>query len=136
VRDYTRTTLAFARDKGYVQTLLGRRRYLPEIHSGNFNIRQAAERAAVNMPIQGTAADIMKLAMIDVHRLLKEKCFECVLLLQVHDELVFAIQRDLIPIVGPQIVNRMEEAYGLSVHLRVDSKFGHNWAEMTSLRLA
>ena len=121
---------AVARKHGYVQTLLGRRRYLPEIHSGNFNIRQAAERAAVNMPIQGTAADIMKLAMIDVYRHLKEKCYNCVLLLQVHDELVFAVDADLIEKITPEIVSLMEDAYRLNVRIRVDAKRGHNWAQM------
>jgi len=133
VKEYSRKTLEFAREHGYVQTLLGRRRYLPELNSGNFNIRQAAERAAVNMPIQGTAADIMKMAMIDVYRLLKEKCYACVLLLQVHDELVFGLDKDLVASVTPEIVRLMEEAYKLNVRLRVDSKAGQNWAEMTGV---
>ena len=133
VRDYARKTMDFARQHGYVQTLLGRRRYLPEINSGNFNIRQAAERAAVNMPIQGTAADIMKLAMIDVYRLLKEKCWNCVLLLQVHDELVFGVDQDLLPTITPEIVRHMEEAHELNVRLRVDAKSGQNWAEMAPI---
>src|SRR5205807_6849054 len=127
---YTEETLEQVRKTGYVQTLMGRRRYLPDIRSGNFNIRQAAERAAVNMPIQGTAADIMKLAMIDVHKHLKAMCYNCVLLLQVHDELLFGIDQGLIPTVVSEIVQRMEEAVDLSVRLRVDSKVGANWAEM------
>lgn len=134
VKEYTEKTLENARAQGYVQTLLGRRRYLPELHSGNHNIRQAAERAAVNMPIQGTAADIMKLAMIDVFRHLERMCYNCVLLLQVHDELVFGVDADLLPTVTSEIVRLMECAFPLDVPLRVDAKSGPNWAEMTSLR--
>ncbi len=135
VRRYTEETLVLARSQGWVQTLLGRRRYLPEINSGNFNIRQAAERAAVNMPIQGTAADIMKLAMIEVYRQLHDSCSGCVLLLQVHDELVFGVDTHAMEPVAQQMVRIMEEAYSLDVRLRVDAKAGSNWAEMTPLRL-
>jgi DNA polymerase-1 len=134
VRAYTEQTLEIARTRGYVQTLLGRRRYLPEIHSGNHNIRQAAERAAINMPIQGTAADIMKLAMIDVFRFLQEMCYNCTLLLQVHDELVFSVKEEQLPDVAPEILRLMENAYRLDVPLRVDAKAGSNWAEMAALR--
>jgi len=133
VKEYTEKTLEEARARRYVQTLLGRRRYLPELHSGNYNIRQAAERAAVNMPIQGTAADIMKLAMIDVYRYLERMCYNCVLLLQVHDELVFGIDEDHLPKVTPEIVRLMENAFQMDVPLRVDAKAGRNWAEMTPL---
>jgi DNA polymerase-1 len=131
VKAFTRETIDFARQRGYVQTLLGRKRFLPEIHSGNFNIRQAAERAAVNMPIQGTAADIMKLAMIDIHRFLKNEECECTLLLQVHDELVFGVAEGQVPVIMPEITRRMETAFDLNVRLRVDAKAGHNWAEMS-----
>jgi DNA polymerase-1 len=135
VRDYTEKTLEEAREKGYVQTLLGRRRYLPEIQSGNFNIRQAAERAAVNMPIQGTAADIMKLAMLDVFQYLQKMCYNCVLLLQVHDELVFGLEESLLPEVTPEIVRLMENAFRMDVRLRVDAKRGKNWAEMAPVKI-
>jgi DNA polymerase I len=131
VKEYNERTLATAREKGYVQTLMGRRRYLPEIHSGNSNIRQGAERAAVNMPIQGTAADIMKLAMIEVYRRLQGMCYNCTLLLQVHDELVFSVGADQMQTVLPEIVECMEGAYSLDVRLKVDAKVGGNWAEMT-----
>lgn len=134
VREYTRRTLEDARQKGYVQTLLGRRRYVPDIHSGNFNIRQGAERAAVNMPIQGAAADIMKLAMIDVFRRLQAMCYNCTLLLQVHDELVFGVSADELPVVTPEIVHLMENAFEMDVPLRVDAKQGPNWAEMTPIK--
>jgi DNA polymerase-1 len=135
VQAYTEQTLAGARANGYVQTLLGRRRYLPEIHSGNYNIRQAAERAAVNMPIQGTAADIMKLAMIDVFRHLQQMCYNCTLLLQVHDELVFSVRTESLERAVSEIVPRMENAYRMEVRLRVDAKAGPNWAEMTPVTL-
>jgi DNA polymerase I len=135
VKAYNERTLAAAREKGYVQTLMGRRRYLPEINSGNFNIRQAAERAAVNMPIQGTAADIMKLAMIEVYRALQPMCYNCTLLLQVHDELVFGVEEGQLPAVLPAIIERMENAYKLDVRLKVDAKVGDNWAEMKAVRL-
>jgi DNA polymerase-1 len=133
VREYTERTLEQARERGYVETLLGRRRYVPEIASGNFNIRQAAERAAVNMPIQGAAADIMKLAMLGVSRRLASLCYNCTLLLQVHDELVFGVNEDALPEVLPEIIHEMENAYAMDVPLRVDAKAGPNWAEMKSL---
>lgn len=133
VREYTEKTLEGARANGYVQTLLGRRRYVPDILSGNHNIRQGAERAAVNMPIQGAAADIMKLAMIDVFKHLQKMCYNCTLLLQVHDELVFGVDEDLLPTATPDIVRLMENAYQMDVRLRVDAKAGKNWAEMSPL---
>jgi DNA polymerase-1 len=133
VRGYTERTLDEARRTGYVQTMLGRRRYVPDIRSGNFNIRQAAERAAVNMPIQGAAADIMKLAMIDVFRGLQAMCYNCTLLLQVHDELVFGVDEEALSVVAPEIVHLMESAYEMDVPLRVDAKFGPNWADMTTI---
>lgn len=135
VRQYTEETIQFAREQGYVQTLLGRRRYLPEVRTGNHNVRQAAERAAVNMPIQGTAADIMKLAMIDVHQRVKGMCYNCTLLLQVHDELVFAVDAAHIAESARTIVDGMEHAFALSVRLKVDAKVGANWAEMSPLAL-
>ncbi|HZO89041.1 MAG TPA: DNA polymerase I [Chthonomonadaceae bacterium] len=131
VKRYVEETTALAHRQKYVSTLMGRRRYLPELDSGNHNIRQFAERAAVNMPIQGTAADIMKLAMIDVHRYLSQECpGGCTLLLQVHDELLFEVEEAMLGEVTPEIVRRMEAAYPLDVPLRVDAKYGPNWSEM------
>jgi DNA polymerase-1 len=135
VRTYIEQTIAAAREQGWVQTLLGRRRYLPEIHSGNRNVREAAERAAINMPIQGTSADIMKLAMIDVYRYLRRSGAPCTLLLQVHDELVFGIQEAALLEIGREIVHLMENAYKLDVPIRVDAKLGPNWAEMQPLSI-
>jgi DNA polymerase-1 len=134
VQEYAKKTVELAKEKGYVQTLLGRRRYLPELKSGNHNIRQAAERAAVNMPVQGTAADIMKLAMIDVFRKLQDMCYNCTLLLQVHDELIFRIDEERVTVQTPQIVTIMENAYPLDAPLRVEAKCGRNWAEMRPLK--
>lgn len=135
VQRYVVETTALAHRQKYVSTLMGRRRYVPEIDSGNAQIRQSAERAAVNMPIQGAAADIMKLAMIAVFRYLQDECAGgCTLLLQVHDELLFEVDRDALATVAPEVVHRMESAYPLAVRLRVDAKVGENWAEMTALR--
>jgi DNA polymerase-1 len=134
VKQYVEETTAQAHRQGYVSTLLGRRRYVPELQSGNHNMRQFAERAAVNMPIQGTAADIMKLAMIAVADWLHaEPDNGCKLLLQVHDELLFEVEEADIATLTPLIVRRMEAAYPLDVPLRADSKAGANWAEMHAI---
>lgn len=131
VKQYVEETTAQAHRQGYVSTLLGRRRYVPELQSGNHNMRQFAERAAVNMPIQGTAADIMKLAMIAVADWLHDEPNNgCKLLLQVHDELLFEVEEEAVPTLTPLIVRRMESAYPLEVPLRTDAKSGANWAEM------
>ena len=131
VKQYIEETTATAHRQGYVSTLLGRRRYVPELQSGNHNMRQFAERAAVNMPIQGTAADIMKLAMIAVADWLHaEPENDCKLLLQVHDELLFEVEESAVETLTPRIVRCMESAYPLDVPLRTDAKSGANWAEM------
>ena len=135
VKQYVEETTAQAHRQGYVSTLLGRRRYVPELQSGNHNMRQFAERAAVNMPIQGTAADIMKLAMIAVADWLHtEPDNGCKLLLQVHDELLFEVAEEAVAALTPLIVRRMEAAYPLDVPLRTDAKSGSNWAEMQSVQ--
>lgn len=130
VRRYTDETLDYAREKGYVTTLIGRRRYIPEIHSGNRNFRLFAERAAVNMPIQGAAADMMKLAMIAVDRSLEEQGLKTQMILQVHDEMVFEVPPEEVDRVVPLVKNLMETAYPLAVPLLADVKIGKNWAEM------
>jgi DNA polymerase-1 len=132
VERYVEETKALAHRQKWVSTLLGRRRYVPEIDSGNHAMREAAERAAVNMPIQGTAADIIKLAMIDVHRYLSDVCKGgCKLILQVHDELLFEVEEGRLDAVAPEIIRRMESAYPLIVPLRTDAKSGPNWADLT-----
>jgi DNA polymerase-1 len=130
VRVYTDETIEKARELGYVTTLMGRRRYIPEIASSNHNFRQFAERAAVNMPIQGTAADIMKLAMIEIDGDMRSSGVASKMLLQVHDELVFeVVPGELDPMVN-LVRTGMEDAYRMRVPLRVDVKVGKNWAEM------
>jgi DNA polymerase-1 len=118
---------------GYVSTLLGRRRYIPDIHSDHPGVRQAAERAAINMPIQGTAADIIKIAMIRLHRLLQERYPASQMVLQVHDELVFDVPRDDVTEVSELIAEVMEHAGELLVPLEVELKVGEDWYDMIPL---
>ncbi len=135
VKKYVDDTTALAHKQKYVQTLLGRRRYVPELDSGNAQVRQAAERAAVNMPIQGTAADIIKLAMIHVKKYLDETCHDgCTLLLQVHDELLFEVDADMVQTITPEIKRILESAFPLNVPLRADAKYGQTWAEMSPVQ--
>lgn len=134
VKLFVEETTAMAHQQKFVTTLMGRRRYLPELDSSSHSIRQYAERAAVNMPIQGTAADIMKLAMIDVHAYLQTTPNSgCQLILQIHDELLFEVEEDRIPEVTTQITELMERAYPLDVRLKADAKFGSNWTDMRSV---
>ncbi len=134
IKQYIDDTAALAHRQKYVQTLAGRRRYVPELDSGNAQVRQAAERAAVNMPIQGTAADIMKIAMIDVRNYLRDANLSgCTLLLQVHDELLFEVEEDMVASVAPHIKRIMEAAFPLDVPLRADTKSGHSWADMSAM---
>lgn len=127
VRSYASETLVQARAKGYVESLLGRRRYIPELNSPNRQYREFAERAAVNMPIQGTAADIVKLAMIRVHHRLKQHGFRGRLIMQVHDELVFDVPEEEVAHLVSLIREEMENAYALNVPLKVDIKVGTDW---------
>ncbi len=123
-----------AREKGYVETLFGRRRYIPEILSGVPAVRAGAERVAINMPIQGTAADIMKMAMIDLHTLLEEKYTEeqVKLLLSVHDEVVLEVQDELVEEVGELVRNLMENPreIELAVPIKVDVEVGKHWGSL------
>lgn len=126
---YIADQVAFARENGYVQTILGRRRYLKDINSQNAVVRGAAERNAVNAPIQGSAADIIKLAMINIYRKLSEGKFKTKMLLQVHDELVFDAHKDEVEKVKKMIQFEMENAYKLEVPLDVELGEGNNWLE-------
>jgi len=119
----------FAREHGYVSTVLGRRRYLKDINSRNQVVRGAAERNAVNAPIQGSAADVIKLAMINIHKKLKEENYKTKMLLQVHDELVFDAHKDELEKVQKMIKSEMENAYKLEVPLDVELGIGENWLE-------
>jgi DNA polymerase-1 len=129
VKQYIETTIRFARQNGYVQTMTGRRRYLRDINSRSRNAAAAAERLAMNSPIQGTAADILKLAMIQVHRELKQGGFQTKMLLTVHDEIVFDMHKDESDRVIPVIRKAMTTSLPMKVPLVVDAGYGQNWLE-------
>ena len=122
IKDQTRRTM-------YAETLLGRRRYLPDIQSSNHNVRAAAERMAINMPIQGTAADIMKKAMISVQSRLKKEDWNTRMILQVHDELVFEVPEDEMDELTVMVLDEMPAALDLDVTLKVDVKSGYSWGD-------
>ncbi|MCX7546828.1 DNA polymerase I [Xanthomarina sp. F1114] len=129
LKSYIGKQVDFARDHGYVQTVLGRRRYLKDINSRNAVVRGAAERNAVNAPIQGSAADIIKIAMIHIHNKLEAGNYKTKMLLQVHDELVFDVYKEELDIIKPLIKSEMESAFKLKVPLDVDLDIGDNWLE-------
>ncbi|MGE5474641.1 MAG: DNA polymerase I [Ignavibacteriales bacterium] len=129
VHEYMHEIIEKAKEQGYVSTLLGRRRYLPEIKASNFNVRASAERMALNTPIQGTAADIIKIAMINVHTELKDKKLKSRLILQVHDELIIETAKDEVEEVKKILRKSMENAYKLKVPLDIDLHVGQNWYE-------
>jgi len=130
VKAYIDGIVAEAREKGYVTTLMQRRRYLPDINSRNYTLRSFAERTAMNTPIQGTAADIIKMAMVEVFRQLKERRLATRLLLQVHDELIFSVPEGELAEVKALVKECMEGAVKLAVPLVVDLKVGKNWYEV------
>ncbi|MBI3978439.1 MAG: DNA polymerase I [Chloroflexi bacterium] len=130
VRAYLDRTKDQVRALGYVETLKGRRRYIPEVNSSNPQVRGAAERMAMNMPIQGTNADIIKIAMIRIHDRLKREGWRSRMILQVHDELVFDVPRDELDQLATMVCKLMETAVPLSVPLKVDVKVGPNWDQM------
>lgn len=129
VKKYMEDIVATAREQGYVSTLMGRRRYLPDIRHSNFNLRSFAERTAINTPIQGTAADIMKKAMIDVQRALEAAQLKSHILLQVHDELVLEVTEDEKDKVAALVQEAMENAVQMEIPLLAEVNFGKNWAE-------
>ena len=129
VHDYMEQSKAIARKQGYVTTLFGRRRYLPDINSHNATVRGFAERNAINAPIQGTAADIIKVAMIHIHQRFKTEGIRSKMLLQVHDELNFSVYPDEKEKVEHIVLEEMQKAFPLSVPLIADSGFGQNWLE-------
>ncbi len=130
VRAYIERSLEEARQKGYVMTLLHRRRYLPDIHSPNLAVRQATERMAINTPLQGTAADIIKLAMIRIQNAIEELGLSTKMVMQVHDELVFEVPEEELQKAIPMIRDRMERVMDLGVPLKVSIDSGKNWAEV------
>ena len=129
LRNYISEQVDFARDHGYVQTVLGRRRYLKDINSRNAVVRGAAERNAVNAPIQGSAADIIKIAMINIYNKLKAGNYKTKMLLQVHDELVFDVYKSELETIKQLVKTEMENAFKFSVPLDVDLDIGDNWLE-------
>jgi DNA polymerase-1 len=129
LKAYMAEQIDFARENGYVQTVLGRRRYLKDINSANAMVRGGAERNAVNAPIQGSAADIIKIAMINIHKRLITENWKSKMLLQVHDELVFDVYNDELEKIQPMIKSEMENAFKLDVPLIVDLGMGKNWLE-------
>ncbi len=133
LRRYVEKTKSFAHEHGYVQTLFGRRRKLPEIYSSSPMLVAQAERMAVNMPLQGTAADLMKLAMINVAQMLEDKLQSTRMLLQVHDELVFETPEHEVKNASRLIQKTMEDVYQFPIPLVVEIKTGHNWADMKAM---
>ena len=129
ISSFIEDTLAAARESGYVETVFGRRRYLPDINSKNGTVRALAERTAVNAPIQGTSADIIKLAMINVDRRIREEGLSSRMVLQIHDELVFDVVADEIDVLKRLVIEEMENVTKLSVPLTVECNYGNNWLE-------
>ncbi|MBS4012606.1 MAG: DNA polymerase I [Bacteroidetes bacterium] len=129
VKDYMNTTIEFARKNGYVQTMMGRRRYVPDINSANATVRGYAERNAINAPIQGTAADMIKVAMIKIHRELENQNLKSKMIMQVHDELVFDAHISELEKLKPMVEKCMKDALKLEVPIVVDMNTGNNWLE-------
>ena len=129
IKNYMDDTIEFARENGFVKTLLGRKRWLSDINSNNATVRNYAERNAINAPIQGSAADMIKMAMINIYNELKNNNFKTKMLLQVHDELVFDVYKPELEMVKPIIEKLMREALPLNVPVEVGIGVGHNWLE-------
>jgi DNA polymerase-1 len=130
VKEYIENTKIQARELGYVQTVMGRRRYIPEIKSPNRQVREAAERMATNMPVQGTSADIIKIAMVNLHHEMEKRNLRTKMTLQVHDELLFEVPPEEAETIKGLVAKIMPQALKLSVPLKIDIKLGKNWAEM------
>ena len=133
VHDYTKSIVGTARDQGYVETITHRRRYLPDIHAKNFNLRSFAERTAMNTPIQGSAADIIKIAMIKMGPALAEHHLQARMLLQIHDELVFEAPQEEIATLRQVVTEVMDSAVKLAVPLKVESKVGPTWYDLKKI---
>ena len=130
VKKYIDDTIAFAREHGYVETITHRRRYLPDIHAKSFSQRSFAERTAMNTPIQGSAADIIKIAMIRMKEEIKQRQLQARMLLQIHDELVFEAPAEEIPVLQKLVPQVMDSAVQLNVPLKVESKVGDTWYDL------
>ena len=129
IKEYMNANMQFARDHGFVQTIMGRKRYLKDINSKNFVVRGYAERNAINSPVQGSAADMVKMAMIDIHREFKKQNFKSRMTLQVHDELVFDVHKDEVEIIKPIIYDKMVHAIKTNVPIEAEMGTGLNWLE-------
>ena len=129
VKEYMDRTISSAKENGYVCTLFGRRRYIPELKAKNFNLRSFGERAAMNTPIQGTAADIIKIAMVKVSRALADECPNARLIMQIHDELIVEAETGAAEKAAEILKREMENSVKLSVPLRADVKIGASWYE-------
>ncbi len=129
IKDYMNKTIEFARKNGFVETILGRRRYIRDINSNNGVIRGFAERNAINAPLQGTAADMIKLAMINIYNRLNEMYLNTRMIMQFHDELIFDVYKDELEIVKPIIEDKMKNAIKMSIPIEVDINTGENWLD-------
>ncbi|MGB5895477.1 MAG: DNA polymerase, partial [Ignavibacteriaceae bacterium] len=129
VKEFMDNSVLNAREKGYAETLMGRRRFLRNINSNNRVVRQFEERVAINMPIQGSAADMIKLAMIKIYKELEKRKANTKMVLQVHDELVFDAHKDEVDELLPMIKNKMETAMPLNVPVVADVGIGDNWLD-------
>ena len=135
VQAWIEETKESTKDRGYAETLLGRRRYLPDIRSNNFQKRNAAERMAVNMPVQGTAADVMKRAMIEVDDAMKERELRSRMLLQVHDELIFEVPDEEVDQLAELLREIMPASLNLIVPLQIEMKSASNWRDLEPLEV-
>ena len=130
IKEYIDETKATVKKTGYVETLLGRRRYIPEIQSRSFHVRAAGERMAINMPIQGTAADIIKIAMVNLQARLDDLNMRTMMIIQVHDELIFEAPRDEMDQLESIVLELMPSAMELAAPLDVETKRGRTWGDM------
>ena len=127
IKTYLENTIKEARTKGYTETIFKRRRYIPELNSSNYNLQKFGERTAMNAPIQGSAADIIKIAMIEVNKKMHEMALKSKMVAQVHDELIIDVCSDEIEIVKKVLKDTMEQAVQLNVLLEVDVESGSTW---------
>ena len=130
VKKFMDNSVDFAKENGYVSTLMGRKRYIKEIHASNYMVRQIGERLAMNTPIQGSAADLIKIAMIKVYNAIRDAGLKSKLILQIHDELVINTYPDEREKVEKLLIENMESAYKLDVELKADCNEGKNWYEL------
>ena len=132
IQDFMRKTILDAEKNGFVKTMRGRIRYMPQIHSSNRQLREFAERTSINSPIQGSAADMIKIAMIDIHRGIMEATLKSKMILQVHDELVFEVPLEEVDQMKILVKERMEKSMALRVPVKVEIGTGKNWLEATN----